>query len=133
MFDHLRDYVAMEAAKRQCRFAEAARLADGLMQRQTELNRISPFLGYEPYAVYGPDWEAKRMRQLRGQDRRPGRQLVAVLPETARGAHRPLRRRPLRTLAGRRASTIPAGKRCSPRAGWENQGFRTPRAMPIAA
>ena len=54
MFDYVRDYVAMETAKRDCQFAKAATLAEGLMMRQSELNRISPFFGYEPYAVYAP-------------------------------------------------------------------------------
>jgi hypothetical protein len=84
MFDFLRDYVAMESAKRGCHFAEAARLADGLMQRQQELNKISPFLGYEPYAVYGPDWEAKRMQKLTAKTDGPEGTLVAILPESAR-------------------------------------------------
>jgi len=55
MFDYLRDYVAMEAAKRECRFVSAAGFAEGLLQRQKELNAISPFFGYEPYPTYGPD------------------------------------------------------------------------------
>ena len=84
MFDYLRDYVAMEAAKRDCQFARAATLAEGLTNRLVGLNRISPFLGYEPYAVYGPDWEARRMHQLAELTGGTTGQLVAVLPERAR-------------------------------------------------
>ena len=84
MFDYLREYVAMEVAKRECQFARAATLAEGLTNRQAELNRLSPFLGYEPYAVYGPDWEAKRMHRLAEKTGGGAGQLIAVLPEAAR-------------------------------------------------
>lgn len=126
MFDHVRDYVAMEAAKRECHFAEAARLANGLTQRQAALNQISPFLGYEPYPAYGPDWEAKRMRGLAAKTDGSQGKLLAVLPETARGRTDPFddgryerwqepafddhRWPPLRTTVG-----------------WENQGFSDPQ------
>jgi hypothetical protein len=84
MFDYLRDYVAMEAAKRECRFAQAAGLADGLMKHQAELHRLSPFFAYEPYAVYAPDWENKRMQKLAAKTDGPEGKLVAVVSETAR-------------------------------------------------
>ena len=84
MFDYLRDYVALENAKRECQFVRAATLAEGLTNRQTQLNRISPFLGYEPYATYGPDWEAKRMHQLADKTGGTAGRLVAVLPEAVR-------------------------------------------------
>ena len=84
MFDYLRDYVAMEAAKRECRFVSAAGFAEGLLQRQKELNAISPFFGYEPYPTYGPDWEAKRMHELAAKTDGPQGKLVALLPEAAR-------------------------------------------------
>jgi hypothetical protein len=85
MFDQLHDYVAMEAAKRECRFAEAAALADQLTNRPAQLNRISPFLGYEPYATYGPDWEGKRLRQLAAKINGSEGRLLASLPEVVRG------------------------------------------------
>ncbi|HMC27784.1 MAG TPA: DUF4838 domain-containing protein [Verrucomicrobiae bacterium] len=85
MFDYVRDYVAMEAAKRECEFASAAGIAEGLLKRQKELNQVSPFLGYEPYAVYAPDWEAKRMHGLAGKSAGPEGKLLALLPEAARG------------------------------------------------
>lgn len=85
MFDQLHDYMAMESAKRECRFAEAARFADQLTNHPVQMNRLCSFLGYEPYATYGPDWEAQRLRQLAAKtDGREGR-LLAVLPEVARG------------------------------------------------
>ena len=85
MFDYLRDYVAMESAKRECKFARAADVAEKMMQRYKQLNRIPPFIAYEPYAVYAPDWEAKRMRTLAGKTDGANGKLLAILPETARG------------------------------------------------
>jgi hypothetical protein len=84
MFDYLRDYVAMESAKRECKFASAAKLAEHMLERHKQLNRISPFIAYEPYAVYAPDWEAKRMRTLAGKTDGANGKLLAILPETAR-------------------------------------------------
>jgi hypothetical protein len=126
MFDQLQDYVAMESAKRVCQFADAARLADGLTNRQAELNRLSAFFGYEPYATYGPDWEAKRMRSLAARTEGPEGQLVAVLPETARGHTDPFD-------DGRYERWQNAefdDSRWSPlltTAGWENQGPGDPQ------
>ncbi len=85
MFDQLHDYMAMESAKRECRFAEAARFADQLTNRPAQMNRLSPFLGYEPYATYGPDWEGKRLRQLAAKTDSTEGRLLTVLPEAARG------------------------------------------------
>jgi hypothetical protein len=122
MFDHLRDYVAMERAKRECRFGEAAGLADRLMEHQQELNRISPFLGYEPYATYGPDWEAKRLRGLAAKTTGIEGKLVAILPQEARSRIDPFD-------DGRYERWQDAGfddskwQRLLTTAGWENQGL----------
>jgi hypothetical protein len=85
MFDQLRDYMAMESAKRECRFAEAAQFADQLTNHPVQMNRICSFFGYEPYATYGPDWEGKRLRQLAAKTDGSEGRLLAILPETARG------------------------------------------------
>ena len=122
MFDYLRDYVAMEAAKRKCDFAQAADLAEGLMRRQAGLNRISPFLGYEPYPAYGPDWEAKRLRDLASKAEGPKGKLVAVLPEVTRAHTDPFD-------DGRYerwqepSFDDSAWQRLLTTSGWDNQGF----------
>jgi hypothetical protein len=74
----------MEESKRECNFSRAATLAEGLMERHKQLNRISPFLGYEPYAVYAPDWEAKRMHKLSAKLDGSKGEVAALLPEKAR-------------------------------------------------
>src|ERR1041385_3291711 len=75
-YDVLLDYVAMEQAKRQCRFAEAANYADRICVAETNMNRVTPFMGYWPYQAYGPSWEAKRLRELAAKtDRSEGRLL----------------------------------------------------------
>jgi hypothetical protein len=84
MFDYLRDYVEMENAKRECQFAKAAGFAEALTNRQAAFHRVSPFLGYEPYAVYGPDWETKRLRGFAAKTDGSEGRLLAVLPEWAR-------------------------------------------------
>ncbi|MGD0043822.1 MAG: hypothetical protein ABSE84_26030 [Isosphaeraceae bacterium] len=85
MFDQLRDYQAMESAKRACRFAEAAQFADQLTNHPAQMNRICPFFGYEPYPAWGPDWEGMHLRQLAAKTDGSRGRLVAVLPEVARG------------------------------------------------
>jgi hypothetical protein len=77
VFDYLRDYVALEDAKRQACFAPAAALADGLMVRQAELNRprrsrIRTLRGY------GPDWPNACVP--RRQNRRARGRLLVVPP-----------------------------------------------------
>jgi hypothetical protein len=122
MFDYLREYVAMEGAKRECQFDRAAAFAEGLTNRQAALNRISPFLGYEPYAVYGPDWEARRMRRLADKTGGPAGRLLVVLPEAARARTDPFD-------DGRFARWQDPGfddsgwKSLLTTRGWEDQGF----------
>ncbi len=112
----------MESAKRQCRFQPAAALAEGLMSRQRELYALCPFLGYEPYAVYGPDWEAKRLRDLAEKTQGSKGSLLAVLPHQARGRADPYD-------DGRFERWQDSGyddskwKTLSTTAGWECQGY----------
>jgi Glycosyl hydrolases family 2, sugar binding domain len=126
MFDHVRDYVAMEAAKRECHFGEGASLADRLISNQQRLHAISPFLGYEPYAVYGPDWEAKRLRSLSARMDGTEGSLVAVLPAEARGQKDPFD-------DGRYERWQAADydesnwKPLATTQGWENQGWLDPK------
>jgi hypothetical protein len=84
MFEQLRDYVSMESAKRECQFEQGAKFADRLMDRQKQMHRICSFFGYEPYATYGPDWEAKRLRSLAAKTEGPEGTLLAILPASAR-------------------------------------------------
>src|SRR5437899_3812122 len=55
------------------------------MLQQREAGNISPFFGYEPYPAYGPDWEAKRLRELATKTDGDKGKLIAMLPEAARG------------------------------------------------
>jgi hypothetical protein len=125
MFDQLRDYMAMESAKRECRFAEAARFADQLTNHPVQMNRICSFFGYEPYATYGPDWEGNRLRQLAAKTDGSEGRLLAVLPEVAHGRSDPFD-------SGRFAGWQQPGFDDSPwqplrtSIGWEQQGFTDP-------
>ncbi len=122
MFEQVRDYVSMEGAKRECQFEFAAKFAEQLMGRQKQLHSLCPFLGYEPYAVYGPDWEAKRLRGLAAQTGGPEGKLVAVLPQYARGRTDPFddgRYERFQDPAYDDARWKPL----STTLGWENQGL----------
>ena len=74
----------MEEAKRTCDFARAANHADRMMELQDEMNKISPFMGWHPYAVYGCEWEKKRMDKALAKTHGPEGELVVQVPEIAR-------------------------------------------------
>lgn len=129
MFDHLRDYIALESAKRACRFTEAAGIAHAMQTRQQTLHRISPFLGYEPYSVYGPDWEAKRMQTLAAKTEGAEGKLLVALPETASGRPDPFDDG--RYERWQDAVIQETGwKPLLTTAGWENQGFSDRQGHP---
>lgn len=84
IYDHLCEFVAMEKAKRMCSFAKAANHAGRMVDMQDKMNKISPFMGWNPYAVYDCKWEKKRMEKARAKTHGPEGTLVAHLPEVAR-------------------------------------------------
>jgi len=84
IYDNLCEFVAMEEAKRTCNFAKAADHAGKMVELQEELNKISPFMGWHPYAVYGCKWEKKRMEKALAKTHGPEGELVVQLPEIAR-------------------------------------------------
>ena len=81
--DNLREYVAMEKAKRSCEFREAASHAERMLEIQAALNKMTPFMGWRPYAAYGIDWEKKRMDALAAMTSGPEGELLLALPEEA--------------------------------------------------
>lgn len=84
IFDHLREYVALESAKRAGDFKAASGHAGKMIEMQAAMNRITPFMGWHPYPVYDVVWERDRMARLAAMtDGREGR-LIALLPERAR-------------------------------------------------
>ncbi len=125
----LTDYVAMENAKRQCRFAAAAQCADRIGAAETNMNQVTSFMGYWPYQAYGPSWEAKRLRELAAKTDGPAGRLLAVLPETASVRSDPFD-------DGRYArwmNPASAGRDWRPMlttAGWDNQGRMDRRGHP---
>ena len=84
IYDHLCEFVAMEKTKRMCNFAKAANHAGRMVEMQATMNKISPFMGWHPYAVYDCKWEKKRMEKARAKTHGPEGTLVAYLPENAR-------------------------------------------------
>ena len=84
IYDHLCEFVAMQKAKRMGDFALAAGHAGRMTQLQGEMNKISPFMGWHPYAVYGCKWEKKRMEEALARTHGPEGDLITHLPESAR-------------------------------------------------
>ncbi|MFP4026280.1 MAG: DUF4838 domain-containing protein [Candidatus Brocadiia bacterium] len=84
LFDHLRKYVAMEKAKQRCDYRKAAELLGEMMELNNAANKITPFMGYRPYAVYDMDWEKKRMEKLLAKTDGSVGKLIAVMPREAR-------------------------------------------------
>ncbi len=84
IYDHLCEFVAMEKAKRMCNFEKAANHAGRMVELQSKMNKISPFMGWHPYAVYDCKWEKKRMEKAHAKTHGPEGTLVAYVPEVAR-------------------------------------------------
>jgi len=84
VYDHLCEFVAMEKAKRMCNFEKAANHAGRMVELQDKMNKISPFMGWHPYAVYDCQWEKKRMEKAQAKTHGPEGTIVAYLPENAR-------------------------------------------------
>jgi len=64
VFDHLQYYADSLIAKREYRFADAAAIMQKMLALRDETNKITPFYGWHPYAVYAEDWEVNRMKMV---------------------------------------------------------------------
>jgi len=82
--DHLRQYVALEKAKQECRYIEAADCAQRMLELKEQMNKVTPFMGWRPYRVYSMAWERERMRELATKTTGPKGRLLAVLPREAK-------------------------------------------------
>lgn len=84
VFNVLEHYVVMEKAKQDCRYDEAMKRCEQMLAIKKEMNDITPFFGWRPYPVYGPEWERKRMARLKGMLEGPDGQLITVAPRLAK-------------------------------------------------
>jgi hypothetical protein len=129
IYDHLCEFVAMEKAKRMCKFAEAANHAGRMVDLQSEMNKISPFMGWHPYAVYDCEWEKKRMENALAKTHGPEGALVAHLPEIAR-----FRTDPFDDGLYERWQDLPAEgpnwKNMKISSGWDAQGLHDEKGRP---
>jgi len=129
IYDHLREFVAMEEAKRMCNFAQAANHAGRMAELQDEMNKISPFMGWHPYAVYGCKWKKKRMEKVLAKTHGPEGALVAYLPENAR-----FRTDPFDDGLYQRWQNLPAEgvnwKDMKISSGWDAQGLHDEKGRP---
>lgn len=129
IYDHLCEFVAMEEAKRMCNFAQAANHAGRMAELQDEMNKISPFMGWHPYAVYDCKWEKKRMEEALAKTHGPEGALVAYLPENAR-----FRTDPFDDGLYERWQDLPAEgvnwKNMKISSGWDAQGLHDEKGRP---
>lgn len=127
--ENLSAYAALEKSKAACDFAAAAGQAARMLEIQAELNRVSPFLGWRPYAVYDVDWEKKRMEGLAAKTCGPEGELVAPLPEEAA-----FRTDPFDDGRYERwqdpAADLSSWKRIRAVGGWEAQGYQDAEGHP---
>ncbi|HZO90665.1 MAG TPA: DUF4838 domain-containing protein [Chthonomonadaceae bacterium] len=129
IYDHLREYVALEQAKQACRYREAVAHTKRMMALKDEMNKITPFMGWHPYPVYYTDWEQERMEGLLARTEGPQGALVAVLPAEARFRLDP---EDDGRYAGWQAPDLDDSKWATIRTttGWEQQGFQDQEGHP---
>jgi hypothetical protein len=84
IYDNLREFVAAEKAKREGDFAAAAAHTGRQIELQTQMNKITPFMGWHPYPTYGVEWEKPRMEAAAAKTCGAEGELVTLLPEMAR-------------------------------------------------
>jgi len=129
IYDNLREFVAAEKAKREGDFAAAAAHTGRQIELQTQMNRITPFMGWHPYPAYGTDWEKKRMEATAAKTGGVDGNLVALLPEMARFRADPFDDG--RYQRWQEPSTdLALWKRLATTSGWETQGLQDEKGHP---
>ncbi|GMU21064.1 MAG: hypothetical protein AMXMBFR13_11580 [Phycisphaerae bacterium] len=83
IFENLCEYVAMEKAKRAGDLAAALKCIDRMLAIRDQQNKITPFMGWVPYACYGTDWEKTRLEGALAKTNGTQGELVTWLPEKA--------------------------------------------------
>lgn len=127
--DHLRAYVAMESARQQCRYREAAGEAARMVSLKEAMNQVTPFMGWRPYAAYDAPWEKARMEGLAALTDGTKGGPLAALPESARFRLDP-------NDDGRYAGWFEpkwddsTWKPIKTTAGWETQGYQSEDGHP---
>jgi len=129
IYDHLCEFVLMEKAKRMCNFEKAANHTGRMVELQSEMNKISPFMGWHPYAVYDCKWEKKRMEKARAKTHGPEGTLVAYLPENARFRTDPFDDGLYERWQDLSADT-PKWKNMKISSGWDTQGLYDEKGRP---
>jgi hypothetical protein len=84
IYDNLLEFVAQEKAKRDGDLAAAAKHSARMQEIQAAQNKITPFMGWVPYAAYGVEWEKNRMVAAAAKMNGPEGELVALVPEKAK-------------------------------------------------
>ncbi|MGQ9592104.1 MAG: DUF4838 domain-containing protein, partial [Planctomycetota bacterium] len=129
IYENLHAYAALEKAKAACDFPAAAARAGRMLEIQAELNRLTPFMGWRPYAVYDVEWEKKRMEALAAKTSGPEGELVAPLPEEAAFRTDPFDDGRYERWQDPAADTS-SWKRIRAVTGWEAQGYQDAEGHP---
>jgi hypothetical protein len=125
IYDHLCEFVAMEKAKRMCDFAQAANHCGRMVELQGRMNKLTPFMGWQPYS----QWEKKRIEKALAKTNGQEGVLVARLPENARfridpfndGLYERWQDAPIDT---------PEWKNMKISSGWDTQGLQDKKGHP---
>lgn len=84
IYDNLREFVAMEKAKREGDLTAAVGHCGRMIEIKAEMMKLTPFMGWQPYPAYDIAWEKKRMEAAAAKAGGKEGELVAWLPETAK-------------------------------------------------
>ena len=129
MYDNLREFVAAEKSKREGDFSAAADHTARQLALQSDLSRITPFMGWYAYPTYGLEWESKRLEKTAAKTNGTQGNLVALLPEMARFRTDPLDDG--RYERWQEPSTdLSQWKMLATTSGWDTQGLQDEKGHP---
>jgi hypothetical protein len=129
MYDNLRKYVEMERAKREGDLAAAARHAKWMADFRDEMNKLTPFMGWQPYPCTGIEWEHKRLEDAAAKITGKDGELVALVPQIARFRTDPFDDG--RYERWQEPSTdLSAWKEMPATSGWDTQGLHDEKGHP---
>jgi hypothetical protein len=121
--------MAVEKAKQECRYADAAEIVRKQIVRRKRMADVTPFMGPRYFVFFGLPWQEELFRELDAKVSGAEGKLVAVLPEEARfkadpsddGRYERWQRKDYDDSGWRTIKTT---------AGWQSQGLRDAEGHP---
>ena len=130
IYDHLNDYVAMERAKQECQYAQAAKRLEHMLALKRELHAITPYFGWHPYPVYQEAWELNRMKRLMEKVSGPEGKMIAPMPLETRFLTDPANEGEAKGWMAPELDDT-AWKMIRTSTGWQNQGLMDALGKPL--